>query len=92
MSAAPPPSPRPSPWRRTRYWTTLACLVALVAGLLTLAAGHPVHGWLMVLASLVLVKGSVWGRRGRRHEPMPALTAQAKSKAAGTTAKWRKAA
>ncbi len=60
-----------SPWRMTRYWTTLACLACLAAGLLTLSAGHPLHGWLLVLGSLALVKGTVWGRRGRRRLGAP---------------------
>jgi hypothetical protein len=81
-----------SPWRLTRYWTTLACLIALVAGLLTLAAGHPMHGWLTVLASLLLVQGSAWGRRGRRHaEHMPMLTEQAEPSRIANR-RWRKAA
>jgi hypothetical protein len=74
MSAAASSRSARSAWRLTRYWTTTACLTALVAGLVTLAAGHPMLGWLMVLGSLMLVQGSVWGRRGRRRSDMPMLT------------------
>lgn len=83
-----------SPWRFTRYWTTLACLTSLIAGLMTLSAGHPLHGWLMVLASLVLVKGTVWGRRSRRHTDLPMVAADAvkATSASGNSRKWRKAA
>lgn len=73
MLAAPPGRTGRSPWRSTRYWTTFACLTTLVTGLITLAAGHPLHGWLLVLGSLMLVKGTVWGRRSRRRAGMPML-------------------
>ena len=49
--------------KRTRYWSTFICLTALVAGGLTLWAGHAIHGVLMLLAALVLAKGSVFRRR-----------------------------
>lgn len=79
-----------SVWRRTRYWTTLACALAAVAGVLSLASGHNMHGALLLLAALVLRNGSVFGRRGRRHlhADMPAVE-QAQADAAR---KWRKAA
>ncbi|MFT3857604.1 MAG: hypothetical protein QM742_08945 [Aquabacterium sp.] len=91
MSAAPIRSQGRSPWRRTRYWTTLACLTALVAGLLTLAAGHPMHGWLMMLGALMLVKGTIWGRRSRRHTEMPMLAEHVDTEAAAPR-KWREVA
>lgn len=84
--------PGRSPWRHTRYWTTLACLSALGAGMLTLAAGHPLHGWLLVLASLVLVKGTIWGRRSRRRPDMPMLAQTPETTSAQQNRKWRKAA
>lgn len=90
MSAAAPPNSARSPWRFTRYWTSLACVTALVAGLLTLAAGHPMHGWLMVLGALMLVRGTVWGRRSRRYAEMPMLTEAPQPTQASR--KWRKAA
>lgn len=49
--------------RRTRHWTTFACVTAWLAGIMTLWAGHPIHGALMLVAALVLVKSSVFGRR-----------------------------
>jgi hypothetical protein len=84
-----------SPWQRTRYWTTFACLVAVAAGLLTLAAGHPMHGWLMILGGLMLVRGTVFGKRGRRirlhaHGPGHGQTAAIGSN--NNSRKWRKAA
>jgi hypothetical protein len=64
-------------------------VTAILAGLLTLAAGHPLHGWLLILGGLMLVKGTVFGRRGRRqlreHEVAVQQTATA-------SRKWRKAA
>lgn len=79
-----------SPWRFTRHWTTIACLSALAAGLLTLAAGHPMHGWLLVLGSVMLVKGTVRGRRGRRRsDVMPMLTEPPRD---ADHRRWRKAA
>lgn len=90
MSATQHRSSAPSPYRLTRYWTTLACVSALVAGLVTLAAGHPMHGWLMVLGSLMLVKSTVWGRGSRRSPEMPMLTEAPESEQARS--KWRKAA
>lgn len=79
-----------SVWRRTRYWTTLACTLAAVAGMLSLASGHSMHGALLLLAALVLFNGSVFGRRGRRHlhEDLSA----AEQAQADATRKWRKAA
>ncbi|MES2091395.1 MAG: hypothetical protein V4532_15670 [Pseudomonadota bacterium] len=49
--------------KRTRYWSIFICLTALMAGGLTLWAGHAIHGVLMLLAALVLAKGSVFRRR-----------------------------
>jgi len=56
-------------WRRSRYWATAACCITLVGGLWALASGHVIHGALLLLAALTLVKGSVWGRRGRGRPP-----------------------
>lgn len=87
--------PRSSPvtrsmWRRTRYWTTLACALAAMAGLLSLARGHNVHGALLLLAALVLFNGSVFSRRGRRH--LHDDLSAAEQAQADTNRKWRKAA
>lgn len=56
--------------KRTRYWTTFACVTAWLAGILTLWAGHPIHGALMLVAALVLVKSSVFGRRKKSSLPL----------------------
>lgn len=88
------PAPQPpasSPWRRTRYWTTSACIAGVAAGLLTLAAGHPMHGWLLILGGLMLVRGTVFGRRGRRHHPHAHGHGEA-AVASPNSRKWRKAA
>ena len=90
MSASLPRSS--SAWKRSRYWATLACMVALVAGLLTLAAGHPLHGSLMLLGALMLVNSTIWGRRGRRQAPMPAQEEVARSAPAVASRKWHEAA
>jgi hypothetical protein len=63
----------------------------VAAGLCTLAAGHPMHGWLMILGGLMLVRGTVFGKRGRRvrlhaHSHAAAITPSSDSR------KWRKAA
>ena len=77
-------------WKRSRYWTTLACVLASVSGLLTMLAGHSLHGALLLLAGLALVQGSIWGRRGKRHaaaESMHEVTVET-----ADSRKWRKAA
>jgi hypothetical protein len=66
-------------WRRSRYWATAACGIALLGGLLALASGHVIHGALLLLAALALVNGSVFGRRHRRRNLAQALTAEAVS-------------
>lgn len=63
--------------RPTRYWNVAACLAVLAAGLLTLGAGHPLHGWLMVLGAIMLARAIAWGGPGRRRaasDVMPMLT------------------
>lgn len=85
-----PASRSTSPWRLTRYWTTFACVAAVLAGLLTLSAGHLMHGWLLILAGLMLVKGTVFGRRSRRPQREHEVAAQ--QSAATADRKWRKAA
>lgn len=75
--------------KRIRHLTTLACVLACTAGLLTLLSGHVIHGALLMLGGLVLVPGSIWGRRHKRHllaAPVLATSAPA------ATRRWRKAA
>ena len=78
-----------SQWKRTRYLATMVCTMGLVGGLLTLAAGHPLYGWLLILAGLMLVKSTVFGKRGRRHLHEAEEALQQSSNA---QRKWRKAA
>lgn len=83
--------PRPaSPWRRSRYWATAACCAGALAGLLTLLSGHHLHGGLMLLAALLLVKKSVFARGYRRQALEAALLSQPAS--VSPARKWRKAA
>lgn len=82
--------PRPTSVRkRIRHLTTLACVLACAAGLLTLLSGHLIHGALLMLGGLALVPGSIWGRRHKR-QPRDAslLTAEG----APVARRWRKAA
>lgn len=82
--------PRPtSARRRIRHLTTLACVLACAAGLLTLLSGHVIHGALLMLAGLVLVPGSIWGRRHKQHQLDATLLA---TSSAPATRRWRKAA
>lgn len=75
--------------KRIRHLTTLACVLACAAGLLTLLSGHLIHGALLMLGALVLVPGSIWGRRHKR-QPLDVglLTAEG----APVARRWRKAA
>lgn len=75
--------------KRIRHLTTLACVLACAAGLLALLSGHVAHGALLMLAGLVLVPGSIWGRRHKR-QPLDAglLTPEGVPAAR----RWRKAA
>jgi hypothetical protein len=83
------PHPKASPWKRTRYWTTLACLACVMGGLGALAAGHPLFGWLLILGGLMLAQRTVLGRRGRR----TSRTADTALQGGGhPSRKWRKAA
>lgn len=75
--------------KRIRHLTTLACVLACAAGLLTLLSGHVIHGALLMLAGLVLVPGSIWGRRRKQHRLDATLLA---ASSAPATRRWRKAA
>lgn len=78
-----------SPWTRTRHWTTLACALCTLAGLIALVGGHLIHGALLLLAAGVLLPGSVLGRRHKRHPAHGVGSVQPGSQAAS---KLRKAA
>ena len=51
--------------QRLRYGTTVACVAGAAGGVLALLAGHSLHGGLLLLGSVVLLKGSVLGQGGR---------------------------
>ena len=56
---------------RQRRWVrpALRSLAALL-GLWSLLSARPVHGMLALAASLLLVQGSIWGRKARRRAPV----------------------
>ncbi|MEJ5898108.1 hypothetical protein WIT60_14855 [Aquabacterium sp. G14] len=51
---------------RMRLITTGACVLMGLLGLWSLLSARPVHGALALAASLLLVQGSIWGRKARR--------------------------
>ena len=53
-----------------RLITTGACVLAALLGLWSLLSARPVHGMLALAASLLLVQGSIWGRKARRRAPV----------------------
>jgi hypothetical protein len=55
--------------QRLRQVTTLACALMALLGLWNLLSARPMHGMLALAASLLLVQGSIWGRRAR-HAPI----------------------
>lgn len=60
---------RPQPLslrQRLRYATTLACASMALIGLWGLLNERPAHGALAMAAALLLVQGSVLGRKARR--------------------------
>lgn len=59
--------PHPGSLReRMRLITTGVCVLAALLGLWSLLSARPVHGMLALAASLLLVQGSIWGRKARR--------------------------
>lgn len=55
-----------SVWQRSRYWTTASFAGASLASIALLSTGHHLHGGLMLLASVVLLRQTVLSRRARR--------------------------
>lgn len=53
-------------WQRSRQATSVACLLAGVAGLALMAQGHNLHGVLALAACTVLLRSSVVSHRARR--------------------------
>lgn len=56
---------------RMRVMTTATCVLTGMVGLWSLASDRPVHGVLAMVASMLLLQGSVWGRKARRARVMP---------------------
>ncbi len=52
--------------QRMRLITTAACALMALLGLWSLLSARPLHGMLALAASLLLVQGSIWGRKARR--------------------------
>jgi hypothetical protein len=53
-----------------RLITTGVCVLMALLGLWGLLGARPVHGMLALAASLLLVQGSIWGRKARRRTPV----------------------
>lgn len=63
--------PHPGSLReRMRLITTGVCVLMALLGLWGLLSARPVHGVLALAASLLLVQGSIWGRKARRGAPV----------------------
>jgi hypothetical protein len=85
-------TPRPTSIRkRVRYLTTLTCVLTALVALGVLANGHVIHSALLMLATMVLIPGSIWGRRHRMHAAQP-IVATVASAALAVARRWRKAA
>lgn len=61
----------PSLRQRMRLMTTATCVLTGMVGLWSLASNRPVHGVLALAASVLLLQGSVWGRKARRARVIP---------------------
>lgn len=83
------PAQAVSPWQRSRYWATAACCTVATTGVLTLWAGHLLHGSLMLLAAALLVRHTVLARGYRRRVMEAALPG---TPSVSQARKWRKAA
>jgi hypothetical protein len=82
-------TPRPtSIMKRVRYLTTLTCVLTALVAMGALSNGHLIHGALLMLAAMVLIPGSIWGRRHRLHATQPSVA----SAALAVARRWRKAA
>ena len=63
--------PHPGSLReRMRLIPSGVCVLAALLGLWSLLSARPVHGMLALAASLLLVQGSIWGRKARRRAPL----------------------
>jgi hypothetical protein len=73
--------------RRSRLWTTGACMASLMLALGLLLSGHLAHGALLMLVPVFLFKHSSLGRR-----KVSAGQAWQPAASAAEHRKWRKAA
>lgn len=74
--------------KRIRYLTTIAFALTAITALAILASGHVVHGALLMLGAMLLLPGSIFGRRHRQHLSEAALA----SSTPAPPRRWRKAA
>ncbi|TAK92954.1 MAG: hypothetical protein EPO09_14200 [Aquabacterium sp.] len=74
--------------KRLRYLTTLACALTALTAVGILASGHVIHGALLMLGAMLLLPGSIFGRRHRQHLSEAALA----SSTPAPPRRWRKAA
>ena len=70
---------RHSMWLRSRWWATLACVLAFGGGLWAAWGQHTLHALLLMAASLLLARGSVWGSRARRRHALALAEARSQS-------------
>ena len=75
--------------KRIRYLTTIAFALTAITALAILANGHVIHGALLMLGAMLLLPGSIFGRRHRQHHLSEATMA---SSAPAPPRRWRKAA
>lgn len=74
--------------KRIRYLTTLACALTALTAIAILASGHVIHGALLMLGAMLLLPGSILGRRHRQHLNEVALAPSTPAQ----PRRWRKAA
>ena len=74
--------------KRIRYLTTTAFVLTAITALAILANGHVIHGALLMLGAMLLLPGSIFGRRHRQHLTEAALA----SSTPAAPRRWRKAA
>lgn len=73
---------------RIRYLSTIACMLTALTAVGILASGHLIHGALLMLGAMLLLPGSVLGRRHRQHLNEATLAPSTPA----PPRRWRKAA